>query len=359
MSRGRLIAAVAFLLGAGASGAQELTTKPTLVAEFRGLSLSLDGLFFTRDGKSLIAWSGDVKVHGWPIPEPDGPEPVVRKADAASLIFGNNASDYASFVAEIGENGTLLVADTMRRPSSSWHTRLRLFDLATRRERTRAEDAVRIDRLVRGVSPDGRWLLTTRQVAEEQQELELWECATGRRIGSFEGVLPNHASAPVFSPDGRMAAVAHDNEVVLWDVPSRKVQRVLAPVSMHTGGPRAALGLPEAVAFSPDSRQIAAACYGNGTIQIWDVAEGEQVRRINLRSYGMPSIVVYSSEGSHLAFGGGPWNYVWDIKELDCAAQLELIGVTHLALSPSGKHLAVFTEDGQKSIRLFQLPKKP
>src|SRR3712207_2265443 len=79
-------------------------------------------------------------------------------------------------------------------------------------------------------------------------------------------VFRNPVSAVAFSPDGKMLATCGgDGMVRLWNVQSRQVLHTLAarPAKAHT------------IAFSPDSRLVAAALNGlandsRGKVMAWD-----------------------------------------------------------------------------------------
>ncbi|KAI0337308.1 WD40 repeat-like protein [Trametopsis cervina] len=70
------------------------------------------------------------------------------------------------------------------------------------------------------------------------------------------------------SPDGRIFATAHNEEVVrLWDVVTG--ERVGEPLKGHTA-------LVMSVAFSPDSKTLASGS-GDGTVRLWNAETGTQI----------------------------------------------------------------------------------
>jgi len=96
-----------------------------------------------------------------------------------------------------------------------------------------------------------------------------------------------------FSPDGTMLATGHnDGSVRLWDLASGGQIRELTAV---------AGGELTAVAFSPDGLFVAAAGPGAGTIDLWRAATGEWVQ--TLEGGAGLSDVAFSGDGRLLAGG--------------------------------------------------------
>ena len=83
------------------------------------------------------------------------------------------------------------------------------------------------------------------------------------------------ATRLVFSPDGRLLATTafRSSSIKLWETATGRELRNLA------GGPQSGMGLSPAVAFSRDSRLIAAAA-GDNSVKIWDVITGREIQTL-------------------------------------------------------------------------------
>jgi hypothetical protein len=116
---------------------------------------------------------------------------------------------------------------------------------------------------VLALSPDGARLATA---GDDSHGIQLWDAATGRRLGE---PMPGHVarvSGLAFSPDGRrLASASHDATLRLWDVEARR------PLGQALQGHE---GPVLAVAFSPDGRRLASGGADN-TLRLWDAADGQ------------------------------------------------------------------------------------
>ena len=158
------------------------------------------------------------------------------------------------------------------------------------------------------LSPDGEKIATT----DSRGHLTLWHTHGGWWSDKLIE-LGGYTYASAFSPDGRFLAGGGDS-VALWE---------LGP-----GGVVKALRLPfagvRALAFSPDSKTLAATFLRNGEIVLWDLTEGRQ--RATLKT-GAPSIITidFSPDGRYLATGSngliGSFT-VWNLTTGECALRI-------------------------------------
>jgi WD40 repeat protein len=101
------------------------------------------------------------------------------------------------------------------------------------------------------------------------------------------------------------------------------------------------------VAFSPDSKTLAAGC-ADSTIILWDMASGETIASLNAHAASVHS-VAFSPNGKILASGSGDKTIrLWDVKTGKTVAVLEGCkdAVQSVAFSPDGKLLASGTLNG-------------
>jgi WD40 repeat protein len=140
-----------------------------------------------------------------------------------------------------------------------------------------------------GFSPDGRWLATGGQ----DKNVQLIDRTSRQRVHTFRGETPITALA--FSPDSKSLAAtcaAPGPSLLLWDI-AAKNGRTRAG---HTGH---VLGL----AYHPAGNRVATASW-DGTVRVWETASDMQgSRAFDFRRVGTFTTVAFSPSGRHLAVG--------------------------------------------------------
>jgi WD40 repeat protein len=140
-------------------------------------------------------------------------------------------------------------------------------------------------------SPDGRWLAS----GGRDRSVQLIDRASGLRVHRFRGAGP--VTGLAFSPDSRtLAATSYGSgpSVHLWDL-TTKTERTL------TGDTERVVGL----AFDPQGRRVATGSQ-DGTARLWKAAPGAGRSRVfDFRPTGGASAVAFSPSGRHLAVGLG------------------------------------------------------
>ncbi len=190
------------------------------------------------------------------------------------------------------------------------------------------------------VSPDEKLAAS----ATTAQTVLVWDLASGKQIFMFEPGKDTLVFGPSFSPDvSRIAIPFKDDlgsQVSIWDAKSGERLRLFA-LGDHPGT------YVRTVAWSPDGKRFAAG-FGNGLVQVWDVASGTHLFDLSGHT-NLIWHVLYSPDASKIATASRDGNaIVFDAqtgKEL-----VRLVGhtstVDSLDWSPDGKLIMTAGSDG-------------
>jgi serine/threonine protein kinase/WD40 repeat protein len=167
---------------------------------------------------------------------------------------------------------------------------VRLWDIATGRLLLRIRSGNHLNRPT--FSADGRLLAVLSGTWATPEDVRVWALENGRGIRFFGGLSSQVANVR-FSPDGnRLAALAHDWRVALWDHPTGRLLHVFDV-------PRGLTADNAALAFSADSTQFAF-CAGQEA-KLWDVGSGRELSNWHLPP-GMVDHLGFHPSGKLLLF---------------------------------------------------------
>jgi WD40 repeat protein len=194
-------------------------------------------------------------------------------------------------------------------------------------------------------SPDG-----TSVASGGLHYLRLWDPATLR----LQHLLGQHyVQSLAFSRDSKMLAVGGAYGVVtVWDVEKGKEPRI------H-GSVQACSSTVYNVAFSPDNKSVAAACFDNA-VRVYHVTGPKMEEEATLNAHTKPvTAVAYSPDGKTLVSGSQDLTLrVWDVQGRDTREHALLEGhaapITAVAYSPRGSLLASAGADGE--LLLWNMP---
>ena len=239
-----------------------------------------------------------------------------------------------------------ITRDSRRIVSTSQDGTARVWDTATGNEIARFEGH-ELCVYCAAISPDGQRVLSgsggspgVGQPEARRWSLCLWELATGKELKRLDGEADEITSIAL-SSDGSWALVGgYSGNVMLWDVGAwREIKRIPAAPRVWS------------VDFSPnESRIVTASGYSitaagqteEGCVQVWNLADGQELQRFEGHQYGVWK-AVFSPSGNQIASTGGDRTIgLWNAQTgaLDRRFTAREV-TTSIAYSADGKYLLV------------------
>ena len=194
-------------------------------------------------------------------------------------------------------------------------------------------------------SPDG----TTLASSSADTTVRLWDAASGAALHTLQAHV-DYVIKLSFSPDGARLASAssaigiatsdrtiENNTVQIWDVASGENTLTIPPE-----GP----GYYRDVEFSPDGRTVAASTWSSalgGNVRIFDAETGEQVQRIYAHRENIPNIE-FAPDGSALATAATDASIkIWNIElAVSVASYVDFgLAIQDIEYTPAGDYMLV------------------
>jgi RNA polymerase sigma factor (sigma-70 family) len=318
-----------------------------------------DAVAFSPDGKALAAPARDGSVRLWEVASGKELRRFGHKnwGAVSSLAFSPDGKTLAAAGLARADGtapnalGRLIQAEQLPGGFDGYFTTVRFWRVDTGKEVPRLTRKFATVQAV-AISPDGKTLATAPADHNHVPPpvLRLWEVATGKELARCKG-HQSYISALVFSPDGRAVASAGSRNIRLWEAAGGKEKRCWP----HSHGGEATRLSDVTLCFTPDGQRVASAGT-DGSVRLWKVMTGKEVRRFQGSSGLWPAGLAISPDGQTLAAGGGGNTvHLWK-----CATGKELLSrlaghqgaVGAVAFAPGGKTLA--SAGGDNTLRLWE-----
>jgi serine/threonine protein kinase/WD40 repeat protein len=333
----------------------------------RGHLNEVDGLALAPDGRTLCSRCKDGSIYLWDISKPSrhlGYQTLPSRAESGRIEFtpdsrsilaiqlsGNGVVEWdASTLKETrhsstvstNNEGVFFIPGANQAARFDFHGRLQLWDLRSGLRSTNYIAATKY--FVADFSRNGRCFITGRQDGTNLV-VETWDTDTWQRKGSFitssKGVLDLiGTSLP------NTLAIVKEGGLLFFDAtkPNETPRQIECQGDFYDA------------TLSPDGRTLAAA-YGEGFVQLWDMATLQPVEKLRGFLLGVHS-VAYSPDGKRLAAGSDGQEAVklWDTETRQEVLTLSGEGSVFFVLkfSPDGRSLLAVNFDGV--IHLWSAP---
>jgi WD40 repeat protein len=292
------------------------------VATLKGHGGGVHGLVFSPDGRWLYSAGSDGFVRRWQPVAAQDPDRLQEDVTRYPVRLDFSADGKTILTASIPKTGQGLVE-------------VNHWDAAGGRRGPRLRYRMRWER-VAAISPECSWILAAASDHRSKPEtlpsaLKLWDVPANRELATVH-ISAWETGSLCSSPDGRLLALAHPEQIRLWDTRMGK----------RRGSIKAARA--RSLAFSPDGRLLAALTgtqAANTRVRVWDSARQTQVAELP----ALADCLSFSTDGRTLATILGDTVTLWDTKPGRRQARLKLRQPISAAYAPSWPR--VFSPDGR------------
>jgi RNA polymerase sigma factor (sigma-70 family) len=187
------------------------------------------------------------------------------------------------------------------------------------------------------LSPDGRLL-----ACSAKGEIHVWDLANGKELRSFRG------DRVVFSPDGIILAWVEGNSSTVHFQEASGGKRLRAIDFSHS---------VDALAFSPDGRNLAAGNSTEGAVQVWDLVTGKSLSLTGIRRQASLALA-FSPDGRYIAvgeagIGSSETTHIFELLTGKEVRRFDGHDSCALDFSPDGRSIAAAA--GDSSILIWDL----
>ena len=300
------------------------------------LAIPIISMAISPDGKTLVTADIGQKIRFWDMQM--GAEIQLFDRTRGDILHIYDVQKGSIYSLAFSPDGLLLA-------TGNENSDIDLWDAETGRHKLKLEGH---DHLVCSVnfSPDGKTVVS----GSWDGTICLWDAVSGKQINVFESENKYVFEKVVFSPDGSLIACAGNiGQVYLLDGNTAAHKKTLLGHTQRVND----------IAFSPDMCTLASSSSLDGSVRIWEVATGENIRTIS-NHFGENTCFTWSVDGKKIIVPGLYRTlYVWDAE----TGKIEKTYVDRdwrdkpkdVAVSPLGKTFAIasVTASSEKVVFIF------
>ncbi|TFI54895.1 hypothetical protein BLD44_007910 [Mastigocladus laminosus UU774] len=193
-------------------------------------------------------------------------------------------------------------------------------------------------------SPDGQYLATAGQEEGIDGTVRVWKMGEEKEIRRWRTTHRLITEDLAFSPKGQYVAVQDERSTRIWEVSSGQEAFQITPLTV--GG----------LAFSSDEKYLAAT-YEENAIGVWDIAKGQEFKRLPLKKWGALGLqfsnnIAFSPNGKYLvAYAVENMAQVWEVSSgREIARLIHNAPLNAAVFSSDGNYVATASDDGTAQV---------